>query len=495
MQTRFVKGACDKGTRSIYLVPRRELVYQTCKTMKGFGVEPGIIMAGEPMDVDALAQVASFDTLLSRAIRKAIIALPPAKLVQTDEGHLALTEKRIDIITRWMGATHLGWSATPANLRGRPLRALYTKLIVGPSVRELQDDGFLVEVRCFAPSEPDMKKLRKSSKTGDYTQKSAAEQMMQPKMVGDVVDNWLAIAPGESTVVFCVNQAHARAVCKKFREAGVRAETVFDDTPKEERKAIFARVNSGETTVLVNVFVASYGLDIPRISCVVLARPTKSLVLYLQMIGRGLRPWFIDELIEQVGLDLSQWSDRMAAIALSGKTECKVIDHSGAVTRLGFPDEPFPWTLDGDEDVAEARQQQREERREPKLLTCPKCHKVFKGARFCPGCGYEFVPPGADIPMHQGELRELVRDGNKANRKEPWDVKAEFFAQAMGWARSKRYDMRFAMTLYREKYGVDPTDPRVKYVVPKEPAELIKGFLAHRAMKRNFSGGKRRAIR
>jgi DNA repair protein RadD len=461
---------------SLFLFPRRELAKQTQKTLRRFGVEAGIIMAGEPMDSTRRVQLASFDTLHHRAVLRNKVAMPPANLLITDEAHLSSAETRFNIIKSYEGAIHIGFSASPAAKNGRPLRKLYDTLVLGPPVRQLIDEGYLVEPRYFAPSGPDVSAMK--VRGGDYTEESAEKEMMKPKLIGDVYQNWARIAPNDSTVVFCVTRAHARAVCAEFVKHGVKAEYVDGETPKIERRDIFARVESRETQVLVNVFVASYGLDIPILQTAVLARPTKSLVLYVQMGGRVLRPVYAD------GFDLDDLAGRLMAIQFSGKTDAKIIDHSGAVERLGYLDEPFPWTLDGDDDIAEVMQKQREERNEPKLLTCPRCKTVFKGSRCCPHCGFEFIPPGVPVPTHKADLQEIIREGKAANRNTPWDEKAAFFAQALGYAQQKGKRLGFAAHLYHDKFGVWPNHPNVKYQAPKPPGEMIINFIKHRAIKR-----------
>src|SRR5690606_24629542 len=185
-------------------------------------------------------------------------------------------ETRETIINAFGGeALVIGLTATPARPDGKPLGQVYDKLILGWPVSRMVEEGYLVGTRYFTPTEIDLKALKTSKTTGDYTDKSAEAEMTKPKIVGDVVENWMRLANGQSTVVFCVTRKHARFVCDAFVKRGVRAEYVDGDTPEEQRKAIFERVESGETTVLVNVFVASYGLDIPRLAVCVLARPTK----------------------------------------------------------------------------------------------------------------------------------------------------------------------------------------------------------------------------
>lgn len=407
---RFMRGCERKRNRSIFLAPRRELVYQTAARLLQFGVTAGLIMAGEREAANRLSQVASFDTINARAIRSDKIKLPDVKIVVVDEAHLALSETRERIINvLGQGAIVIGLSATPARGDGKPLGKIFTKMITGWSVRRMIDEGYLVDTKYYSPTKPDLRAVKVSH--GDFDTGQLEEVMAKPKIVGDVVDNWFRIAHGLPTVVFCVTRAHARFVCEEFVKRGVAAEYVDGETREDLRAAIFARVESGETTVLVNVFVASYGLDIPRLQVCQLARPTKSLVLYVQMGGRVLRPVYAD------GFDLSTTDGRLDAIAASDKPYSIVIDHSGAIDLHGTLDEPMPWTLEGDESISDVMDRERKEREAPKDVTCPQCKTVFKGSRHCPSCGFELVPPASRSrttpPTSSSECRKAKRRTGK----------------------------------------------------------------------------------
>ena len=142
--------------------------------------------------------------------------------------------------------------------------------------------------RSVAPSKPDLAGI-KLNKDRDYNETQLGKRMDNAKLIGDIVDNWLRIAPLRRTVVFCVNVSHSKSVCAAFERIGVVAEHLDGETPADERADILERVKNGSTQVLCNVFVASYGLDIPSLDCCVLARPTKNITLYLQTVGRVLR--------------------------------------------------------------------------------------------------------------------------------------------------------------------------------------------------------------
>jgi len=307
-----------------------------------------------------------------------------------DEAHLSVAPTRKEILSSYPDAIIIGLTATPARGDGKGLGEIYDDLVLSWPIRKLTDQGFLVPVRYFAPSKPDLAGL-KLNKDGDYVVKGLSERVDNPQLVGDVVHNWFRLAKNKKTVVFCTTRSHSRHICDEFKSRGIKPEHVDGETPNDERKDILDRVRSGETQVLCNVFVATYGLDIPSLECAVLARPTRNIALYLQTVGRILRPF-------------------------EGKTEAIVIDHSGAVDEHGFVDDYIPWSLDSSQSVKEKKEQLKKEKQEPKEITCGECGTVFKSSRACPECGHEMVQHGKPIPTHQADLQEIKRDKEKTKR-------------------------------------------------------------------------------
>ena len=466
-----------KGNSGLFLLPRRELVYQTAEKLARFGVVPGVIMAGEPMNWHRRIQLASFDTLHARAVQRQLIELPKASIVLVDECHLSIAKTRLDILNAYRERESIvvGLTATPARGDGRPLSALYDHLILSWPNARMIEEGYLVPVRYFAPTEPDLAGIK--VRGGDYVEGELADAMDKPKLIGDIVDNWLRVASERKTVVFCVTRSHSRHVCAEFNRRGITAEHVDGETPTDERAAIFRRVASGQTQVLCNVFVASYGLDIPILDCAVLARPTKNLTLYLQIAGRVLRPVYVP------GMPLDTKEQRLAAFL---KHDALIIDHSGAIAEHGFVDDPVPWTLDGNESVSEAKKREAAEREAPKEIRCTSCGTVFKGSRYCPSCGHAMIPPGKPVPVYKADLVEVGRDasGKRANKVTSWDEKAAFYAEAKGYAEEKGFANGWASHKYKDKFGVWPNDPRVHNVAPAPPGQLIHGWIKYNAIRR-----------
>jgi superfamily II DNA or RNA helicase len=450
----IARMARDKGRAVLFLAPRRELIYQARDAFKREGLTAAVVMAGEWQQrhgYDLI--VASFDTLHARCIRSERMELPPADMLIVDEAHI-LGKTREDIIRAYPDAVVIGLTATPCRTDGKGLGALYDDMVIGVDIGRLTAEGYLVPARYFSPSEPDLEGVKLAA-DGDYQAKSLSGRVNTPTLIGDVVDHWHRLAAGRPTVVFAVDRAHARALQAAFDARQVPTRYVDGETPATERADALASIQDGRALVLVNVFVATYGLDLPRLEVCVLARPTKSLGLYLQMVGRCLRP-------------------------SPGKTEALVIDHSGAVRRLGFAADDHPWSLDAAESIGDRIERQKAERKEPKEITCSNCSTVFSGRRSCPTCGFELIPKGEPIPCHEFQLEEVSESPAKRNRQWTWEQKAEFMGGLKTIARMKGYRDGWAANQYREKFGVWPNDPRVRQARMCPVSPELAGWIKHR---------------
>lgn len=450
MGVEIIKSAVAKGNRVLFLAPRRELIYQASKVLNLSGVLHGLIMAGEPMSEWRPVQVASFDTLHARGVRNDTIELPQADVVIVDEAHLSVAQTRKDIIKHYGDKVIIGMTATPARGDGRGLGEIYDDMVVSTNVRDLTEQGFLVPVRYYAPSKPDLAGL-KLNKDGDYAEKGLAGVVDKAELIGDVVHNWQRIAKDRQTVVFAVNCAHSRHLRDEFRRAGFRAEHLDGETPLDERKEILERVANGTTQILCNVFVATFGLDIPSLSCAVLARPTRNITLYLQTAGRVLRP-------------------------SEGKVDAIIIDHAGAVEENGFVDDLQPWSLDQNIKVKDAKAKQQQEKNEPKSITCDRCKTVFSGQRFCPNCQQEIIGKTQDIPTHQADLQEVKREKAKENRIVSNEEKQRFYSELLGYCFDKGKNSGFAAHTYRRRFGVWPN---AMQKTSAQPSQETLNYVSH----------------
>ena len=418
----LIRRAVDRGRRVLFLAPRRELIEQAVDKLEAAGIDTNVVMAGDSRRSSfARVTVASVDTLHARRMRDGGYPILDPDLIVVDEAHLFVTPLRAGIIGYWPKAKIAGLTATPARKDGRALALIFDELIEVATVGELTEQGFLVPGRYFSIGDPDLSRVKITA--GDYNSHQLGEVMNRPTLVGNIVTTWLSRAGGRRTVVFATTIAHSAALANEFKAHGVAAEHVDANTPTEERHDIFERFRSGDTQVLANCTLASYGFDLPELDCVIVARPTKSMVLYLQMIGRGLRP-------------------------APGKTHCLVLDHSGVVRRFGFADEPREWSLEGR--VTDWREEARRDGRElPEAKTlrdCPECEALFTGAQ-CPSCGWYRKPKGIRVETLDGDLIEIddVRESDQE--------KLKFFLQLRGEFATRGKRPGAAAHSYREKFG------------------------------------------
>jgi superfamily II DNA or RNA helicase len=441
------------GKSVLFTAPRRELIDQTSSKLTLAGIRHGVIMADRDnqMDPGARIQLASVDTL-HRRILAGKIELPAFHRIFIDEAHLGITKKRAELLGRWPDALLTGLTATPSRGDNRSLGIFFDRLITPVTMQELIDRKFLVKPRYFSPSAPDLSRVRIDK--GDYKEEDLARVMIRPELIGEVVVHYLKHAPGRKAVVFCVNIEHSIAQCEEFIKAGIVARHVDANTDSTTRDEIFAEFRSGRIQVLTNCTLASYGLDIPDMGAVIMARPTKSVALYIQQGGRGLR-------------------------TTDGKVDCIVLDHAGNVARHGLLEEDRAWTLEGDYALEAAPKRPPSEREEPKLLTCPECTATFTGVRVCPECGHVFVPKGKLIIANEGELIEL--DAKQQGRLEEPRKRREAYAMLRAIAREKGRKEAWAGFAWKEMFGEEHWPPWAWKTEPTlAPNDEIRGWVASR---------------
>ncbi len=372
----FVKQAVDQGRRCLWIAHRAELIRQASQRLaQDYRVRHGLIVAGtSAYDPRLPVQIASVQTLARRE------PVGSVGLLVIDEAHHATAATYLRVIESHPDALVLGLTATPWRLTGRQLGSLFDGIVAVANYPFLIRQGYLVRPRVFVPeSLPDFGAVRMLG--GDFDEDQAGAIMVRPQLVGDVVEQWRKHAAGggpRSTIVFACTVAHSRQLVGRFREAGVPAEHLDGFTPDREREAMLERLARGEIRVVSNVMILSEGFDCPRVSCVVVARPTASRTLYLQMVGRALRP--CPEI---------------------GKRDCVILDHAGNTLRHGLVSEITSYELDtGDtlDPAAGPRAACKE---------CPSCHAVVGWkAPVCPECGYSFAD-GRRLPLAgDGELVE-----------------------------------------------------------------------------------------
>jgi superfamily II DNA or RNA helicase len=371
----ITKGAVERGKRVLILVHRAELLRQASRSLTAWGVPHGCIVAGAPGMTGHHVQVASVQTVVRRLQR-----IAPPDLVIVDEAHHAVAGTWQKIIEAFPNARLLGVTATPERLDGKGLGVrsggYFDRLIEGPSMQELIDGGFLAQPRVFvAEVNPDMTGVRTTA--GDFNRGEMDEAVRDTRVVGDAVAHYRRICPGVPAIAFCVSLAHADAVVDAFRRGGFRARRIDGAMSDVDRMSVVSDLAEGRLDVMVSVDLVSEGFDVPVCGAALLLRPTQSESLFLQQVGRALRP-------------------------APGKPHAFILDHAENTTRHGLPQDERDWTLDG-----------RKRRDEPPgVRVCPSCFAASaSGSRVCTNCGAAF--PVAETRKREidevaGELIELT---------------------------------------------------------------------------------------
>jgi superfamily II DNA or RNA helicase len=440
------------GLRILVLAHRREIITQTDKKIAANGIRAGIIQAGTDPRPLAAVQIASISTLWVRAFRSSTMLTPLADLIIIDEAHHAPARTYQKIVERYPSAILLGLTATPCRGDGRGLGGLFKVMLQCPQVAELTEQGYLVKAIVYAPVDPDLKGVE--TRNGDYAENQLAARVDKPKIIGDIVTHWHKYGQRRKTVVFAVNVAHSIHLRDEFCRSGVRAEHVDGSTPKDVRDAILERLASGETEVVCNCMVLTEGWDMPEVGCCVLARPTKKMGLYRQMIGRVLR-------------------------TAPGKSDAIVLDHSGAVYRHSRPEDHVEWTLDPDKHAASAEHQARQQESGGGLIECTQCSALRVGGQPCPHCGFLPVRPAKYVPIQDGDLR-LV-DGKKAGAPalQSQEDRIEFYAELRGLAHEEGKPDKWAAAFYKQKHGGFPPWAW-NYHQTKEPKPTTRSWVRSR---------------
>jgi len=410
------------NNRADFIAHRKELIDQCSKRLDQHGIDHGIIKAGNKRRNNGPIQVASVQTLIRRLEPKEgdlIGFRRKVDLIIIDECHRALANSYLKVLEHWPEARVLGLTATPVRTDGRGLGDLFETIVEASTVAELTGMGFLVPARTFTtPYKPDYTGVKKN-RDGDYNEAQAEAVVNTDELVGKIYENWKAKASDRKTVIFAVSCKHARHIRDVFLAAGESIEYLDGDMKDEERDAILARHASGETQIVVNVGILTEGWDNPEVSCVVLARKTESLALYLQMCGRGLRT--------------AEWV---------GKVDCIILDHGGNVDRpgFGFVSDDREWSLEG---------RKSKNKSETPLTTCDKCYAVYRSSfDACPECGHErprkvqqerIAVPGEAI----AELVERNASAVRASEAEFFETalrNQEMFGYKPGYAKAKFFD-------------------------------------------------------
>lgn len=280
----IAKSAADKGGFVLFLVHRKELVAQITQTFHNFGISD-----------------ANFLAMTVGKIKRRFDIIPTPTLLITDESHHALAKTYQDIYAHYAGIPKLGFTATPWRMNGDGFNSTYDVMIEGPKVKWLIQNHFLAPFEYYGAVDIDTSKLKRSS-TGDY-EKQSMDEAFGKFVFGDTIKQYREHANGQQAIVYAYSVEFSKQVAQAFNDVGIYAAHADAKTPSEERDRIMADFKDGKLKVLCNVDLVSEGYDVPDCGVVILLRPTKSLVVFLQQSMRGMRyrPGKMSTIIDQVG--------------------------------------------------------------------------------------------------------------------------------------------------------------------------------------------------
>lgn len=400
-----VHGASNKGNVTWWLTHRRELITQASQTFYQLGIPHGTIQSGHVSNPNACVQVASVQSI----VRK-LDDLPAPDLLVFDETHHLGSASWQAIFDRFPRARVLGLTATPWRLDGAGLGRWFERMVLGPSTAELIEQGSLSKYRLFAPSQPDLAGVETSM--GDFKQSALSKAMDKPQLVGDAIGHYQRLCHGKRAVAFAAGVENSKNIAAQFCAAGVSALHVDGSMSVEQRDRAVDSFKRGETLVLSNADLFGEGFDVPAIEAAILLRPTKSLSLHLQQVGRALRP-------------------------SPGKDEAIILDHAGNSLIHGLPDDDREWNLEDRE------KRSRKAPAEVPVRQCESCFFVYRPAPKCPQCGAVVEVKTRELEVVEGSLQEVDRTLIQRQRKmeerdchtlDDWRRLADERGYKPGWA-------------------------------------------------------------
>lgn len=416
----LVNRALSKAKKVAFVVPAISLVDQTVEAFYEEGIKDvGVIQANHMMtDYSCPIQVCSIQTIARRGY-------PKADAVIVDECHkLFDAQKKWLTDPAWESIPMIGLSATPWT---KGLGKFYTSLLQPVSTKDLIDQGYLSKFKVFATGHPDLTGVKISR--GDYVESDLSDAMQKGSLTADIITTWLKLWGKDKTLCFAVDKAHAKSLQERFQAADISCGYQDAETSDFDRKENKRKFHSGEYRVVVNIQTLTTGVDWD-VRCLILARPTRSEMLYVQIIGRALR-------------------------TAPGKDCALILDHSDTTSRLGFVTDIHH------EDLNDGTPTAPQEKREALPKECSKCAFLKPPrTRICPNCGHEAQAPINMLYEGDGELVEikpgtLIRINNE---EKVWTdpERKIFYRELMGYAEAHGFKNGWAWHKFKEKFGFYP---------------------------------------
>lgn len=416
MFSHMTQHAAARRKRIWICAHRQELIAQIGGTLERFEVEFGVIAPGHKHR-DAAVQVASVFTLARR-----LDQYEEPDLIIMDEAHHCVSATTWGkVAAAYPNTFLLGVTATPERTDGHGLGECFDEMVLGPTTRELIDQGRLSKYELYRPpSTLDLSGLRKRG--GDYEKAQLEDRVERSSITGNAVQHHQHYCSGKRALAFCVSVRHAEMTAQMFRDAGIAAASI--DGTSTNRRELIRDLASGQLTVLTSCDLLSEGFDCPAVESAHLLRPSDSLIVVRQQIGRTLR--FHPE-----------------------KPMSFIFDHAGNTKKHGLPDDEPEWSLQG-----HAAKKMAD--KVTAVRTCKNCFAVFRaGPGVCPYCQAVMPTRDREVEVKQGVLekvdKELARAVAKGHRMDQGRTKSLEELVALGRSRGYAHPQAWAYHVFKSR--------------------------------------------
>lgn len=410
--TAIIVDCIKNGFPVVFVVRSRELVKNASRRFDRYKIDHSVFMAGSSrLDLSKKVQVCSADTLNAR---KKYPFNDQECLLVLDEQHKDYSK----VIENYPSGFILGLSGTPFN---DEMNKYFHRVISPIQAYELRDDGYLADFITYCPNTIDAKDV--SIKAGDFKRDELESLVVQSAIVGNVVKDYIKYGEERPAVCFAVSVEHSKLLASEFNSMGIKAVHCDANSSEKERDNARIGLEDGSIKVVCNVDIFSVGWDCPIVSCIIQARPTWSLIWYLQALGRGNR-------------------------IHPEKNNCIVIDSAGNVFRHGLFYEPREIELGKEK-------KKKEYKEKTNIKNCEMCFRVYEvtPSRECPHCGYVPKIKAREINVVSGELGLYYESVEQKNARLVRECKLHF--QKLEWMRRKKgiLNPNFSINSCIKKYG------------------------------------------
>ena len=309
--------------RILIIAHRSELIEQSSRSLDKYRIKHGVLAGTmkDKRDLTQAIQVASIQTITHPA-NQCLIDDLKFDFIIIDEAHHAVAKSYQELWEFCPDAKKLGVTATPWRMNNSGFAQIFDAYIPSMSIKDFIQKGWLATYQYYSiPTSSELVKsiesIREFDIEGDYKNSALVEVCDTSKIRAQLYDSYEKNVLGKKGIIYSISREHSEHICLQYRNRGVAIENIDSKTPAKVREKVIQAFRNGEIDIIVNVDIFSEGFDCPDIEFIQLARPTKSLVKYIQQVGRGLRK--------------------------NGDKKCIILDNVGMYSRFGLPDEERDW--------------------------------------------------------------------------------------------------------------------------------------------------------